>query len=402
MNAGPPTASSAGIHWLSSRTAVVLAVILSLTAFVTDILSQHYLIISVMPYLVVVAISTWMPSRRAPYFWLSISSVLLLAGMFIKAPDLPVLMIQNRISYILVLCIIAYMASVRQQSEVQLRQANEVLEQEVARRTQELKHSNEQLQKSVRELEVAKTSADVGNNAKRRFLARMSHEFRTPLNAVLGFSDSMRQEVLGPVGNPSYLDYSNAIYESGGDLLKMVESVLVASQLESAEYTLREENIDVRSLIEEAISGESGNILAKHLDLQFQIPQELPCLRADRAAVRRMLCSLLSNAVKFSPDKAVLRITVETGAEGLRIGIHDQGPGIAPEDLELAALPFETAHGADTASKGGAGLGLSNAYGLAMLHNAELEIKKGDRCGTSAVLHFPPERYVCVEAQLTG
>lgn len=400
MNAGPPSVASASDHWLSGRTALVLAATLSLATFVADILTPLYLGMSIFPYFLVVAFSAWMGQKAAPYYWFAICSVLVLTGLFIKAPDLPGLMVLNRISCVFILFIVAFLASLRQQSEAQMLQANDVLGQEVAHRTAELERSNKQLQESLRDLGMAKANADAGNNAKKRFLAQMSHELRTPLNAVLGFSDVMRQQILGPLGNRDYLQYSNAIHESGAALLNMLDSILVASQLESAEYRLREENIDVRALIEEVVAAEAGEATAKQLSWRIDIPRGLPLLRADRAAVRRMLASLLSNAVKFSPDKAMLRVGVVSGQDGMRIEIHDQGEGIAPEDLELFLQPFVTGYGAETAGKGGAGLGLSISLGLARLHNATLKLERGEPGGAIAIIQFPSER--CVETQSSG
>nr|ART40379.1 K279 [uncultured bacterium] len=250
----------------------------------------------------------------------------------------------------------------------------------------------------MRELEKAKSNAEASNIAKTRFLAQMSHELRTPLNAIIGFSDLIRLQIHGPVGNPAYLQYSNDIHDSGSNLFQIVEAVLAEAQLEQAEYTLHEENVDMGSLIGEVVAQEAENAATRQVHIEMRLDPELPGLHADPSAVRRMLANLLSNAVKFSPGKAAVWVTAEAGAKGFRIEIHDQGQGIAPEDRELVLLPFETGHGADTAGKGGPGLGLSITLGLAELHNAKLELKCGDPHGTIAILQFPPER--TVEAHL--
>ena len=174
MNAGLISADSAETHWLSSRTAFVLAVILSISTFVFDIIAPPYMALSVMPYFLVVAISAWMRPRLAPFYWFALCSALALAGVIIKAPETPGLMFMNRLVTISLLFIVSLLAFLRQRSEAQLLQTNERLGQEVANRTQELEHSNKQLHASLQELQLAKASADAGNNAKRRFLAQMS------------------------------------------------------------------------------------------------------------------------------------------------------------------------------------------------------------------------------------
>lgn len=396
MNAGSASHASVKGSRLTSRAAVILAATIVTATFVVDLFTPAGVALSTFPYFIAVALSAWMNARAAAVYWLAICSVLVLAGIFIKGADISLIILLNRATIILLLSVTAFLASLRQRSEVRLQQSHESLEQEVARRTEELARRNEQLRTSLHELEKARSRADASNIAKTRFLSQMSHELRTPLNAILGFSDTMRQEVFGPIGNPAYRQYSSDIYDSGGHLFQILEAVLEEARLERAEYVLHEEDVDIPALIEEVVRGEADRAKARQLDIQLQIPPGLPRLRADSAAMLRMLANLLSNAVKFSPDKSVVRVIAETGKDGLRIEFHDQGNGIPPEDRELVLLPFETGQAAETADRGGAGLGLSITLGLATLHDTKLELKAGDRCGTIAILQFPPERTIMV------
>ena len=397
MNADPTSHASVIGSRLTGRAAIILAAAIATATFVVDIFTPVGVALSTFPYFIVVALSAWMNARAAAC-WFAVCSMLIFAGAFFKGADISQIVILNRATVILLLSVTAFMASLRQRSEVRLQQSHETLEQEVARRTEELARRNGQLRTSLRELEKTRSRADASNTAKTRFLSQMSHELRTPLNAILGFSDTMRQEVFGPIGNPAYRQYSSDIYDSGGHLFEILEAVLEEARLERAEYVLQEEDVDIPLLIEEVVQGEADRAKARQVDIQLQIPPGCPRLNADPAAMRRMLANLLSNAVKFSPDKSVVRVIAQTGKDGLRIEFHDQGKGIAPEDRELVLLPFETGNAADTADKGGAGLGLSITLGLATLHDAKLELKAGDRCGTIAILQFPPER--TIEAQL--
>jgi len=398
MNAGAPSAASVHASRLTNRAAFILASAIAAATFVTDIYLPAGYAIAGFPYLFSVALSGWMHARAAPACWFAACSALFLGNLFFET-DISQMLVTNRATGIVLLAAAAVLASMRQRWELRLRQSHETLEQEVARRTRELARRNEQLRDSMRELEKEKLRAEVSNIAKTRFLSQMSHELRTPLNAILGFSDLIRQQIHGPVGNPAYQQYGDDIHDSGSNLFRILEAVLEEAQLEQAEYTLREENVDVRRLIEEVVEGEAQNAATRQIRIEKRLDPELPGLHADPSALRRMLANLLSNAVKFSPGKAAVRVTAEVDPKGFRIEIHDQGPGIAPEDLELVLLPFETGHGADTAGKGGAGLGLSITLGLAELHDTKLELKSGDPHGTIAILQFPPERIV--EAHVT-
>lgn len=399
MNAGSPAAVSVHASRLTNRAAFILASAIAAATFVIDIYLPPGYAIAGFPYIFSVALSGWMHARAAPAYWFAACSALFLGNLFFEAGISQMLVI-NRVTGILLLAFAAVLASTRQRWELRLRQSHETLEQEVARRTLELARRNEQLRDSMRELEKAKSSAEASNIAKTRFLAQMSHELRTPLNAIIGFSDLIRLQIHGPVGNPAYLQYSNDIHDSGSNLFQIVESVLAEAQLQQAEYILHEEDVDMGPLIGEIVAQEAENAATRQVHIELRLDPGLPGLHADRSAVRQMLANLLSNAVKFSPDRAAVWVTAEAGAKGFRVEIHDQGQGIAPEDRELVLLPFETGHGADTAGKGGPGLGLSITLGLAKLHNAKLELKSGDPHGTIAILQFPPER--TVEAHFTG
>jgi len=398
MNVDPASHVSVKGGRLTNRAAIILAAATAIATFVIDIFTPAGVVLSIVPYFIAVGLSAWMKAREAPIICFAVCSVLVVTGVIIKGVDISQMIVLNRATGILLLSVVAVLASLRQRSEMRLQQSHETLEQEVARRTEELAHRNKQLRTSLRELEKARSRADASNTAKTRFLSQMSHELRTPLNAILGFSDTMRQEVFGPIGNPAYRQYSSDIYDSGKHLFQLLEAVLEEAQLERAEYILHEEHVDVPALIEEVVRGEADRAKARQVDIQLQIPPGCPRLKADPAAMLRMLANLLSNAVKFSPDKSIVRVIVQTGKDGLHIEFHDQGNGIPPEDRELVLLPFETGHAVDTADKGGAGLGLSITLGLATLHDAKLELKAGDRCGTIAVLQFPPER--TIKAQL--
>lgn len=377
----------------------ILAIVTTAT-FITDVLTPPGYAIGVFPYFLIIASTTWISRREAPYVALIVCSALLLVGAMSIDGVISSVIVLNRITTVLILGLVTVLVELNNRSKARLRNNNETLEQEVARRTLELARRNEQLKDSMRDLEKAKFNAEASNIAKTRFLSQMSHELRTPLNAIIGFSDLTRQQIHGPVGNPAYVQYSNDIHESGSNLFQILEAVLAEAQLEQAEYILREEDLEIGPLIEEVVAREAENAATRQVHIELQLAPQLPGLHADPSAVRRMLANLLSNAVKFSPDKATVRVTANMHAKGCRIEIHDQGQGIAPEDMEIVLLPFETGHGADTAGKGGAGLGLSIVLGLAELHNAKLELKSAHPHGTIAILQFPPER--TIEAQFTG
>ena len=163
----------------------------------------------------------------------------------------------------------------------------------------------------IAELEVAKSMSDEArrraeeaNLAKSRFLATMSHELRTPLNAILGFSEVMSTEVMGPLNNEIYKEYTNDIHRSGQHLLNLINEILDLSRIEAGKYELSEEAISLLDVAEDCIGMVQLRARGKNISISQQFEPELPAVWADEKSIRQVMLNLLSNAVKFTPRAA--------------------------------------------------------------------------------------------------
>ncbi|HMH65405.1 MAG TPA: histidine kinase dimerization/phospho-acceptor domain-containing protein, partial [Rhizomicrobium sp.] len=193
-----------------------------------------------------------------------------------------------------------------------------------------------------RALVEARDAALDANRAKSRFLANMSHELRTPLNAIIGFSEVMTREMFGPVG-PRYQEYSRLIYESGGHLLELINSVLDMSKIEAGKFELSEELFDLEETAQSAvrflrIPAERGGVA-----LKLAIAPGARLVFADRRAVKQILVNLLSNGVKFTPPGGEVRVAARVldASRGIEITVSDTGTGISKADLQRLGKPFE-------------------------------------------------------------
>ena len=244
-----------------------------------------------------------------------------------------------------------------------------------------------------RALKRAKEEAEAGNRTKTEFLAGMSHELRTPLNAVIGFADIMRVEMLGPIGNPRYLEYAEDIRASAEHLLAIIDDMLDVSTIESGGLELREEVIDVEQVLHDCIRVVRPRATEAGVALVIAIADGLPAMRADARRLKQTLINVMSNGVSFTPDGG--SVTLEAGVSqegGLRLIIRDTGRGIAAEDIPVAKARFGRLDKASRSNHPGTGLGLPLAIELTRLHGGELDVASQIGKGTTVTIDLPAER----------
>jgi two-component system cell cycle sensor histidine kinase PleC len=252
----------------------------------------------------------------------------------------------------------------------------------------------------IAELETAKSMSDEArrraeeaNLAKSRFLASMSHELRTPLNAILGFSEVMANEVLGPMGSPTYREYSRDIHDSGKHLLDLINEILDLSRIEAGRYQLNEEPMHLVDTLEECCHLMELRARAKEIRISQHFEADLPRLFADERAVRQVALNLLSNAVKFTPSGGEIRVRVGwTAGGGQYVAVKDNGPGIPEDEIPVVLSAFGQGSIAIKSAEQGTGLGLPIVQGLIAIHGGEFELTSKLREGTEAIAIFPASR----------
>lgn len=251
-----------------------------------------------------------------------------------------------------------------------------------------------------RALRSALRQAEIASRMKAAFLAAMSHELKTPLNAVLGFSEIIRDEVLGPVGNAAYREYAGDIHTSGVRLLAVINDVLDVSRLEGGLLTIDARPEDVRDIIDRAISL-ARNVTRDPRDIIIDIAANMPLLHVDPARLAQAIGNLLANALKFTPQDGMVRVgaRAEPGG-GATLLVEDTGIGMSEDTIAAALEPFHQ-HDATLARRfEGAGLGLSLARALVGLHDGQLEIISAAGAGTTVLIHLPPHCMVATAPRM--
>lgn len=242
-------------------------------------------------------------------------------------------------------------------------------------------------------LRAALRQAELANRAKAAFLAAMSHELKTPLNAVLGFSEIIRDEILGKVGLAAYRDYAADIHSSGQRLLSVINDVLDVTRLEGGLLALERRACEPRDIAEQVIAlarAATGDNRPVFVDLA-----DLPALDADPRRLAQALGNLLANALKFTPEGGKIALTGRLAPDGsVRFAVFDTGIGMAPETVAAALEPFNQLDGSLSRKFEGAGLGLPIARALAELHGGQLSIRSAIGEGTTATITLPASRLI--------
>jgi len=247
----------------------------------------------------------------------------------------------------------------------------------------------------TREHIKVKEDAEKANKAKSEFLATMSHDLRTPLTAIMGFSEVMKEGLYGPMGDPHYAQYAADIHKSGKHLVSLINGILDLAKIEAGKYELTDEPLDLASLILESVELITLQAKAKNVSLSYEIEHNIPMLYADSRPVMQIINNLLSNAIKFTPEGGNAMITAKGHASGFIVAqVVDSGIGMSDTDIVKALEPFQRASHMQPREYEGTGLGLYICSNLMQLLGGVMHIESQIDLGTTVTLNFPLERTV--------
>ena len=218
------------------------------------------------------------------------------------------------------------------------------------------------------------------------FVHHVSYELRSPLTNVIGFTQLLGDETVGPL-NPRQREYAGHIMRSSGALLAIVNDILDLASIDTGALELKPEVVDIRDTIAAAASGIEDRLAEASITLDVDAPPEIGSFVADAKRVRQVLFNLLSNAVGFSSPGQTVTVRARKTEDEVVFEVTDQGRGIPPEVVERVFERFES-HALGTRHRG-VGLGLSIVRSFVELHGGRVELSSQPGRGTTVRCVFP-------------
>jgi signal transduction histidine kinase len=241
--------------------------------------------------------------------------------------------------------------------------------------------------------------AEKANQSKSQFLANMSHELHTPQNAIIGFSEIIKDRILGDDINRN-IEYAGLIHHSGMHLVTLINDILDLTKIEAGSFMLVEREVALDVVITETFSLLRHRAQEGGCALISAAEPDLPTVRADERALKQVLLNLRSNALKFTLPGGTVTAFAHARADGrVAFGVSDTGVGIAPEDQAKVFEKFGQGRHAHVPKEAGTGLGLSIVRGLIDAHGGQIGLKSVEHEGTTATVMLPSYRTILAQPQ---
>jgi len=257
-------------------------------------------------------------------------------------------------------------------------------------RYQALERQSRALAGVADELAEARDHAQAADRLKSEFLINMSHEFRTPLNGVIGLSELMASGPRDQLGD-AYTRYVVEILASGRRLLALVDDLFEISMIKASRAAPLPEAFDLTALLGACCALVAPQVRNGGLEVVLDVPSTLPA-KADRSMITHLVANLLTNAIKFTPRGGQIEIKARFDpgdTSWVEVLVSDSGIGMTREQVEIAIQPFRQVDSGLGRRREGAGLGLSIAKSLAELHGGNLSIDSIPEHGTTVRVRLP-------------
>ncbi len=260
---------------------------------------------------------------------------------------------------------------------------------------QQLRESNKLLREQNQKLEAQRQQIELQNvklsevaQLKSQFLATISHELRTPMNSIIGFSQFLLRPKSGQLSQPQR-DMVERIVNNGKNLLTLLNEILDFSKLETGQISLKPQIFDISTAINSTVAEMTPLAEAKHLSLQVTSQLQNPIVYNDPMRVKQVLTNLVSNAIKFTESGQVWVEITETSENRIAIAVRDTGIGIDSEQLKNIFEVFRQIDQTKTRKYAGTGLGLAIVKAFLNMMNGTISVKSKLGYGSTFRVELP-------------
>ncbi|MNS81343.1 Non-motile and phage-resistance protein [compost metagenome] len=229
---------------------------------------------------------------------------------------------------------------------------------------------------------------EASDRLKDEFLSILSHELRTPINAIMGFGSVLDDEIAGPL-NPAQHTYTAKILSSADALLALIEDLLIVSRVQAGKFSVALQPTSFSGLVDDALASQSPAADKKAITLVNQVPAGLPLLQADPLRLTQVINNLLSNALKFTPPGGRVSVRADVTDGRLRCEVTDTGIGIAEADQPKLFQRFSQLDMSSTRAASGAGLGLSIVKAIVEAHGGTVGVTSEPGAGAAFWFTLP-------------
>jgi len=258
---------------------------------------------------------------------------------------------------------------------------------ELQAQAEELQQQSEELQEQNVELEAQREQVGEANRLKSEFLSNMSHELRTPLNSVMALSRVLLMQAKDKLSEEE-LNYLEIIQRNGQNLLSLINDILDLSKIEAGKMDVTPKIFSIASTIETIMERLAPVAEEKGIDMNQEIPDNLPQIESDEARVHQILQNLMGNGLKFT-DRGSVTVSARCDEKKVYIRVADTGIGISAKDLSHIFQEFRQVDGTSSRSYEGTGLGLAIAHRAARMLGGELTVQSAPGKGSTFTLVLP-------------
>lgn len=259
-------------------------------------------------------------------------------------------------------------------------------------------HSEEKLDNEFKEIEKLKKALEESQDKleeskiKTEFIANLSHEFKTPLNILMGAMQLIEMYAL----NGSIIDtdkklekYMDTMKQNALRLLKLINNIIDITKIYSSELSLEFHNYDVVSIVKNVVQSIAVYAKLKSVNIHFKTELNERIIACDADKIERIMLNLLSNALKFTDEGGSIVVSINSYDNKVHISVEDNGIGIHEDKLKIIFKRFRQVDKSFTRNREGSGIGLSIVKGLVEMHNGSIRVESQYKKGSRFTIELP-------------